>query len=252
MRITPSVHIVGSTAFGLTEGYDCHIFLIRGPEGIFLIDAGNGYDTEGLLARINEEGFNPEDISHILVTHHHTDHARGANALREALGCKVWIGGNTGRHLLEAGTDDELGVLYAKEHGMYPQDYEYIHCPVDRGIEDGDTFTIGGVNITAINVIGHSLDSTCFLMELDGWKCLFSGDVVYHGGVIGLLNFPMSSLADYHVGLPKLAGLGIDSLFPSHGMFTLAHGQGTIDAALHELDSIFVPHSVMQTFVSRH
>ena len=135
---------------------------------------------------------------------------------------------------------------------MYPQDYVYIHCPVDRGIEDGDTFTIGGVKITAINVIGHSRDSTCFLMELDGVTYLFSGDVVYHGGVIGLLNFPMSSLEDYHVGLPKLAGLGVDGLFPSHGMFTLDHGQDTIDTALRELDSIFVPHSVMQSFLSRH
>lgn len=251
MRITPSIHIVGSTAFGLTGGNDCHIFLIEGPDGIFLIDAGNGYDTEGLIKNINDEGFNPRDISHILITHHHTDHARGARAFRDAFGCKVWIGENTGHHLLQQGTDEELGVLYAKEHGMYPQDYVYIHCPVDRGVGDGDRLTVAGLEILAINSIGHSLDSICYQVELDGRRCLFSGDVLYDGGVIGLLNFPMSSLADYQVGLPKLAGLGIEALFPAHGMFTLSNGQATIDLALRQLDSIFVPHSVKQTFLPR-
>ena len=157
MRITPSVHIVGSTVLGLTEGFDCYIYLVKGPDGIFLIDAGNGYDTEGVLRNIRNEGFDPKDITHILITHHHTDHARGAKALKDAIGCEVWIGANTGKHLLQEGTDEELGIPYAKAHGMYAQDYYYIHCPVEHAIEDGETFTIGGLTINAINVIGPLL-----------------------------------------------------------------------------------------------
>ena len=149
------------------------------------------------------------------------------------------------------GTDEELGVVYAKKHGMYAQDYVYIHCPVDHGIMDGEEFNVAGVHIRAINVIGHSYDSICYLMELDGRRCLFSGDVVYDGGVIGLLNYPMSSLEDYHVGLPKLKGLDVDGLFPGHGIFCLKNGQETIEAGLKQLDSIFVPHSVKQTFLPR-
>ena len=166
------------------------------------------------------------------------------------MGCEVWISDNTGKHLLENGTDEELGVVYAKEHGMYAQDYVYIHCSVDHGIQDGETFTIAGVEIKALNVIGHSYDSICYLMELDGRKCLFSGDVIFEGGVIGLLNYPMSNLEDYHVGLPKLKGLGVDSLFPGHGLFCLKNGQAIIDAGLEKLHCIFVPHSVGQTFSS--
>ena len=194
MRINQSIYVVGSTGFGLTEGYDSHIYLIRGPSGIFLIDAGNGYDTESLLSNIQSEGFNPNNISHILLTHHHTDHARGAKALKDRLGCEVWISENTGKHLLEEGTEDELGIPYAKEHGMYAEDYVYIHCPVTHGIIDGEEFTIAGVKIKAINVIGHSYDSICYLMELDGSKCLFNGDTVYWGGVLGVINYPMSNL----------------------------------------------------------
>ncbi len=250
MRITHSIYLVGDTELGLTDGYDCHIYLIKGPSGIFLVDAGNGYDTEGLLRNIEIEGFNPKDIGHILITHHHTDHARGAKALKDISGCEVWISDNTGRHLLEEGTDEELGVIYAKQHGMYAQDYVYIHCPVDHGISDGETFSIAGVSISAINVIGHSYDSTCYLVELDGRKCLFSGDVILQGGVLGILNYPMSSVADYHVGLPKLQGLNIEGFFPGHGLFCLKNGQEHIDAGLKQLDSIFVPQSVKQSFSS--
>ena len=246
MRISPSIYLVGSTPVGLTDGYDCHIYLVKGPSGLFLIDAGNGYDTEGILRNIQDESFDPKDITHILITHHHTDHARGAKALKDAIGCEVWISENTGTHLLQDGTDEELGIPYAKAHGMYAQDYVYIHCPVDHGVEDGETFTIGGVDVTAINVIGHSYDSVCYLMKLDGRKCLFSGDIIYEGGVIGLLNYPMSSLEGYHEGLPKLKNLEIDALLPGHRMFTLSNGQEIIDAALMHLDGIFVPPSVGQ------
>lgn len=77
MRLTPSLYLVGGTPEGLTDGNDCHVFLIKGPSGLFLIDAGNGYDTEGLIRNISAEGFDAKNISHILITHHHTDHARG-------------------------------------------------------------------------------------------------------------------------------------------------------------------------------
>lgn len=246
MRITPSIYLVGGTEEGLTDGFDGHVYLLKGPSGLVLIDAGNGYDTAGILRNIEDEGFNPRDIKAILITHHHTDHARGAKALKDALGCPVWIGENTGRHLLEAGTDEDLGVVYAKHHGMYAPDYVYIHCPVDHGVTDGEEFTFAGIRFTAINVIGHSYDSMCYLVNLDGRRCLFSGDVVYYGGVFGLLNYPMSSLEDYHKGLPKLKDLNVDGFFPGHGIFSIRNGQQTIDAALQQLHCIFVPHSVGQ------
>lgn len=247
MRITPSIYLVGDTDMGITEGGDSHVFLIRGSSGVFLIDAGGGLDNgDSLIRSIESEGFNPTEISHVLLTHHHTDHARSAKALKERLACEIWIGENTGRHLLEEGTDEELGIIYAKEHGMYAQDYVYIHCPVDHGIEDGEEFDIAGVYIKAINVTGHSDDSICFLINLDGRKCLFNGDTFFFGGILGLLNYPMSSLAGYHKDMPKLKDLGIDALFPAHGLFCLKNGQDHIDKAIKNLDNIYVPYNFGQ------
>ena len=92
--------------------------------------------------------------------------------------------------------------------------------------------------------------SVCFLMDLDGRKCLINGDTLMYGGVLGLINYPMCSIEDYHTGLPKLKNLGVAGLFPGHGVFTLQNGQSHIDMAIKQLDSIFMPHSVAQTITS--
>ena len=247
MRITPSIYLVGDTPLGLTEGGDCHVYLIKGPKGIFLIDAGNGYDTDGLISSIKAEGFNPKKISHILLTHHHTDHARGAKALKDRFGCQVWINGNVGKYMLEQGNDEELWVNDAKACGLYAPDYFYIHCPVDHAVSDAEEFDIGGVHITALNITGHSPDSVCYLMELDGLRCMFDGDMFFWGGILGLLNYPGSNLLDYHASLPRLSGIGIDGLFPGHGFFCIKGGQAVIDAAIKNLKAgVFVPYCVGQ------
>jgi len=251
MRITPSIYLIGDTPMGLTKGGDCHVYLVNGHSGIFLIDAGNGNDVEGLIESIESEGFDPKDISHILLTHHHTDHARGAKAFKDRFGCQVWISGNMGKYFLEQGTDEELWVDEAMRCGLYPPGYYYIHCPVDHAVQDGEEFEIGGVRITALNITGHSPDSACYLMSLDGRRCMFNGDTFYWGGVLGMLNYPGSDLREYHRSLPRLQDLGIEGLYPGHGLFCMTGGQTVIDASIKNLKAgVFVPFSVGQIPIS--
>lgn len=246
MRLTPSIYLVGGTSLGLTRGGDAHVYLVKGPSGNFLIDSGAGHYVDDLVSSIEQEGFNPENIGHILLTHHHQDHTGGANELRGRFGCEVWISDDPGRHLLENGSLDDLGYTFGMEKGLIPEGFPFRHCPVDHGIDDGEEFTLGGVPITAIKTIGHSPDSMCYEMELDGLKCLFNGDTVFFGGVIGMINYPWSSLKDFHTGLPKLLGRNIDGLFPGHGCFCLRNGQTSIDDACRKLSTIFVPQLVGQ------
>lgn len=251
MRITPSIFLVGDTSMGITVGGDCHVYLVQGTSGIFLIDAGNGYDTPGLIRSIEAEGFKPSDISHILLTHHHTDHARGAKELRDRYGCQVWISGNMGKYFLEEGSDEELWVNDAKKCGLYVPDYFYIHCPVDHAVQDCEEFSIAGENITAFNIPGHSPDSVCYLMNLDGHRCLFNGDTLFYGGILGMLNYPGSDLRDYHRSLPHLRDLNVEGLFPGHGLFCIKGGQDIIEATWRHLKAgVFVPFSVGQSSIS--
>jgi hydroxyacylglutathione hydrolase len=251
MRISPSIYLVGDTSMGITGGGDCHVYLVKGPDGIFLIDSGNGYDTDGLVASIESEGFDPKDITHILLTHHHTDHARGAKALLDRYGCRGWISGNTGKYMLEHGSDEELWVNDAKRCGLYAPDYFYIHCPVDHAVQDGEEFDIAGVHIHALNITGHSPDSVCYTMKVDGLRCMFNGDAFYWGGVLGMLNYPGSDLREYHKSLPRLVDMGIDALLPGHGLFCIRGGQAIIDASIKNLKAgVFVPFMVGQIPIS--
>jgi glyoxylase-like metal-dependent hydrolase (beta-lactamase superfamily II) len=67
---------------------------------------------------------------------------------------------------------------------------------------------------------------------------LFSGDTVTLGGYISLQNLPDSSLADYVEGINNLAGLEIDSLFPSHHGFIINDGQHHINIAIKALSGL--------------
>ena len=80
MRITPSIYIVGGTLYGLTDGYDCVIYLVRGPAGLFFVVVGIVYVTETLLANIEAEGFDTNDIGDILIIEDHIN-MMGVNPL---------------------------------------------------------------------------------------------------------------------------------------------------------------------------
>jgi hydroxyacylglutathione hydrolase len=63
-------------------------FLVRG-ERVILIDAGTPSTTERLRKAIDASGIKASDISLILLTHGHTDHAGGAASVRMLTGAKI-------------------------------------------------------------------------------------------------------------------------------------------------------------------
>jgi hydroxyacylglutathione hydrolase len=64
---------------------------------------------------------------------------------------------------------------------------------------------------------------------------------VFWGGLIQLLNTPGSDLNDYRASAQKLAGLGIDCLFPGHGLWALRNGQAHVDRMLYYFKRSAVP-----------
>ncbi len=246
MRVAESIYLVGSLQFGLSGRWDCHVYLIKGPEGLILIDSGAGGDAAEQIARnIEREGFHLRDVCALLLTHNHFDHSCGAAQLRALTGCRVYLS-EVSKDLLERGTDAEVGLDLAKALSIYPSDFQYRHCPVDHAVRDGEIIEVAGLQVEAIAVSGHSPDSICYLIELDGRRNLFVGDVLFYGGLLGLINFPGSGMEGYRRDLPKLAGLQVEGLFPGHQLFTLRDGQRHIDAALEQCRRGILPRSIGQ------
>ncbi len=245
MRITEDIYLVGSLQLGISGRWDSHVYLLKGTDGLVLIDAGGGTDGERIFENIRREGFDPSDVKALLLTHIHFDHSCGAAEIRERTGCKVYISANT-RELLEHGTAEEAGLDKAIEKGIYPEWFQLRNCVVDQPVEDGDVISVAGLEFRAISVDGHSPDSICYLVEMNGSRNLFLGDVLFYGGIIGLINAGGSTMEGYRKDLTKLAGLDIDGFYPGHFLFTVTGGQRHIDAAIAQLNKGSMPQTVGQ------
>ena len=244
MRLTPSLAMIGSLQYGLSGPMDCHVYAVRGPEGMVLIDSGAGTHTETLLSNVREE-FGREPVKALVLTHGHLDHCGGAAALRKATGCIV-ITSELTKPIIEAGDEDASGLRAAKAQGTYPAAMQLSPCAVGISVADGAQFEAAGIAFRAIHVRGHSRDSFCYLARIDGRESIFAGDVVFYGGVLGVINVEGSGMDGYRSDLHKLQGLGVEGFFPGHGMFAITAGQRHIDKAIEQINKGFMPRQVGQ------
>ncbi len=234
MQICSKLYLVGSEQFGLSHLLDCNCYLIDYGDGLVLVDAGIGLGATDILNNIRGHGFDPRRLSHILLTHTHLGHWGGAPAIREATGADIWAPEN-GAWRMERVEEDHT-IWQNLKFGRWPADVRPGNCTPNRVFGDGEQLQLGGGTLRAISVHGHTTDSTCFLWEAEGRRCLFTGDVVFYSGAIGLINADGSSLADYRRDLPKLAELKIHMLFPGHSVFVLRNGQKHIDRGAQQAD----------------
>jgi glyoxylase-like metal-dependent hydrolase (beta-lactamase superfamily II) len=189
---------------------------------------------------MKKDGINPADVKHLFLTHTHSDHASGAAWFKKKYGVKVYVSREEAE-FLRSSDQMELGLDIAIRDGIYPEDYRYANCEPDIEVKDGDTFTLGDLRIKAIHTPGHSIGSMCYLMKKNGRTCLFSGDVVVHGGKLMFLNCYGSVMADMRASMPKLANLGVEEFYPGHGCFVLEGGQNHIDIAIENLRHLSPP-----------
>jgi len=245
MKLTEEVYIVGSggNGLGISNEYDCHVYLINGGRELALVDAGVGMDVQQILGNVAAEGFRIDDISSLLLTHAHADHSGGCAALRSRLGMSVIVSSEEADFLRRA-DEEELGLAFARSAGWYPSEYRLQPCPVDVELSDGQGISVGSLTLKAIKTPGHSRGSVCYLMEGREATYLFTGDTVFLRGLISLLNAPGSSVQDYCKSIEKLADLDVDALLPGHLGFCLRGGQKHIDLAIEAFEDLPIPKCV--------
>ena len=242
MKLTEEVYIVGCgrNGLGISNEYDCHVYLIDGGEELALIDTGVGMDVQKILDNVAAEGFSADRISQILLTHAHADHSGGCAALKSILQASAIVS-SAEADFLQKANEEELGLAFARSGGWYPSEYRLQPCQVDVELEDEQSIYVGKLQITAITTPGHSRGSVCYLMEGKSITYLFTGDTVFLRGFISLLNAPGSSVQDYNRSIKKLADLDVDALLPGHLGFCLGGGQDHIDKAIEAFEDLSVP-----------
>lgn len=246
MRLTPRVSLVGSgqTGFDLTEPLDCHVYLIDGGSELALVDAGAGLDDEAILANVRAAGFDPARIGKVVLTHAHADHASGAAGIRRATGATV-LAPQAAVPWIEQGDEEAISLRAARAGGIYPADYRFNPCPEVQGVAEGDRIAVGDLELRVLDTPGHAAVHCSFLLAGDDRPGLLSGDVVFHGGRILLLNTPDCSIQALAATMARLRELAFEALFPGHGPISVRRGRAHVEAAAGIFDRLSVPPSFL-------
>jgi hydroxyacylglutathione hydrolase len=173
-----------------------------------------GGDVERLLATAAE---NNVTIEKILVTHGHIDHAGAVKTLSERLSVPI-----EGPHQEDTFWIEKLPASGAK----YGFDDARVFVP-DRWLGDGDTVTVGKLELDVVHCPGHTPGHVIFHHKES--KLAMVGDVLFQGS-IGRSDFERGDHAALiHSITRKLWPLGNDTTFvPGHGpLSTFAHERAT-------------------------
>ena len=202
--------------FSELQMLDCNMYVLKDDVGgLTLIDLGNGLSMKPLIASLEQLGFNPKNISKILITHEHLDHIMGIYPIMELLKDnppEIFAHPYTA-DLLEEG--DEKKVVPAL-FGVSAKTFGLTVVPIKNitRINENDEIKIGNFNLRVIYTPGHSKGSISFY-EMNN-KILFPGDVVFPHGSFGRYDFPGCSLKDLKKSINRLADLDTIILCSGH------------------------------------
>ncbi len=166
-----------------------------------VIDPGG--DLDHILSAAKDQKV---EIEKILITHGHLDHAGGTQELREKLDVPV-----EGPHKADKFWIDQLPEQCAR-YGFPPS---FAFTP-DRWLNDGDSVTVGNVELDVVHCPGHTPGHVVFISKSD--RVAIVGDVLFQGS-IGRTDFPQGNHDDLINSIRnKLWPLGDDIAFvPGHG-----------------------------------
>ncbi len=166
-----------------------------------VIDPGG--DIEKILAAVEQHEVM---VAKILITHGHIDHAGGAVALAEHLGCPI-----EGPHKEDAFLVTDL-VQQGAQFGLVDvQDFEPT-----RWLDQGDTVSFGNITLDVIHCPGHTPGHLVFFHKDENVAIV--GDVLFQGS-IGRTDFPGGDHPTLIRSIKeRLWPLGNDVTFiPGHG-----------------------------------
>ena len=172
---------------------------IVGQGEVAVIDPGpdDPAHLEAILAAVAGER-----VTHILITHHHSDHSPLAGALKARTGATIY-----GCAVASHDEEEDGGVKMEAGHdaGFKP----------DVSVCGGGTVISGpGWTLEAIATPGHTSNHICYALKEE--NALFSGDHIM-GWSTTVITPPDGDMTDYLTSLDDIRGRRFDVLWPTHG-----------------------------------
>lgn len=227
-------------------------YLLRAGDKACFIDNNTNYAVPSLLTGLAENGYKPEDVSHIIITHVHLDHAGGTGVLLSYCPNAVVVAHpraaphviNPSRLVSSASAvygADNFKKLYGE---ILPVPENRVYIP-----EDGETMRVGDRELTFTYTRGHANHHFVILDKKS--KSIFTGDsfgiaypLLQHGSRPFL--FPSTSPTDFdaaeaRLSYDKILASGAERAYPTHfGPWTdMRAGHAMLTAAMVEIEGVF-------------
>jgi glyoxylase-like metal-dependent hydrolase (beta-lactamase superfamily II) len=156
--------------------------------------------ADKVIAYVKEQGLN---VEWILETHIHADHLSASHYLKEKLGGKIGIG----EHIKQVLTF--WVPLFNNAHDT-PLDGSQF----DRLFKDGETFTLGSIDVKVMHTPGHTPACLTYLME----DAAFVGDTIFMPYVgTARTDFPGGNAKTLYHSIQKLLSLAENTrIFTCH------------------------------------
>jgi len=192
-------------------------YLIRYGDGAILIESGPGSTLASLVAGLAKEGLSPRDVTHVLLTHIHLDHAGAAGWLARQ-GAEIYVHPVGAPHMLNP---EKLLASATRIYGDRMESLWGEFLPVSedklRVVQDREEIVIGNLEFLPVNTPGHAEHHYAYLFE----DICFSGDV---GGVripgYQYLRIPMVppelNLERWHESIKRLRKEKFARIAPTH------------------------------------
>lgn len=201
-------------------------YIIKLDKGYLLIDTGYLEQFHSFSKKLRKHNIQLRDITYILLTHAHDDHAGFLNELLDHSDAKVILHHlavdrlRVGQNSFDGGCSNYLALTFCKILKLFGKG-EHRFAPVDRKdryiIIDEVTQPIIEEVLTGsiINLPGHTIDSIGLILK-DG--SLFCGDAAMNGfPSLNRIIIWIENVKEYRKSWEAMINYNPSKIYPSHG-----------------------------------
>lgn len=174
MQIRKKLFLVSGGTYGKLG----NAYALQHNDGYLLIDCSVPGAKDTILANLKHWDIREEQITHVLLTHGHDDHA-GCAAYFQEKGARIFVGAPDAEMLINGNFGPESPQT---NHVMPP-------CRPDETFSCDTVLEIGGLSVQVWLAPGHTDGSVLYYVDLGEDKVLFTGDMFFPDGETGSAAF---------------------------------------------------------------
>jgi glyoxylase-like metal-dependent hydrolase (beta-lactamase superfamily II) len=139
-------------AVQVKDGLDSVGMIPSGDHRVALVDCGDDPQANAIMSELNQRGLEKEAVQAILITHAHPDHVAG---------CAVFSGAEIFAMAAEQPLLEGRVAAHSVAGRLMGKNKSVIHAT--RYLQDGDSFQVGNLAVTAYLVPGDTDGSAAYL-----------------------------------------------------------------------------------------